>query len=297
MREPNVIAPPLLVLVILILLLFVRLINLDALTGDNPYMALVVLQIMIFALPGVFYCKLKGVGYVESTRLKLFGLNQVPIMLFLLFVMILGSIILKFVLHSIGISPTIVDDWTTAVPTHPGATIYIILAFAVMPALMEELIFRGILMTEYEKFGGTSAIIASALLFGMIHFDGPGFMIYMFVGLCLGFAAFATRSILAPMILHFIYNMYAIFVENHVWYMLGYRPSRVLFIFIASSAALVFLVLTIVEAERLFYNYAANREPEPILVKGTLRSGLTGVLLSPALLVCAVLFVIITLAG
>jgi len=79
--------------------------------------------------------------------------------------------------------------------------------------------------------------------------------------------------------------------------MLGYRPGRTLFIFLASSAALVFLVLTIVESERLFYNYVANHEPAPDLVKGTtLRSGLAGVLLSPTLLLCVVMFVIVVAA-
>ena len=70
-RTPIRINAMTLVLAIYCLLLFTRLIDASVLTRDNEYFAVVVLQIMIFLIPGVIFCKLRGSAFTERLRLHL----------------------------------------------------------------------------------------------------------------------------------------------------------------------------------------------------------------------------------
>lgn len=81
------------------------------------------------------------------------------------------------------------------------------LMMAVLGPFSEEFVFRGVVFNSYRKDGNTiGAILLSALVFSFMHmnFNQAG---YAFViGVALAFAMVATRSILAPMIMHFMIN-------------------------------------------------------------------------------------------
>ena len=49
--------------------------------------------------------------------------------------------------------------------------LYLIVAFAVLPAVTEEYLFRGIVAAEYEKYGIGVAVMMSAVTFAMSHFS------------------------------------------------------------------------------------------------------------------------------
>lgn len=81
-----------------------------------------------------------------------------------------------------------------------------------MPAICEEFLFRGILFSGLENNAGkTRAIILSALLFGLVHFIPSRIVLITLLGVLLGVMVVLTRSILAPIIAHFINNVIAIF--------------------------------------------------------------------------------------
>jgi membrane protease YdiL (CAAX protease family) len=84
---------------------------------------------------------------------------------------------------------------------------------AIMPAFMEELLFRGILFRWIEEFGGTWAgLIISSALFGLVHSQNPGatwfssFAVAVEGGLLLGGAYMLTRSLWMPIGLHAAWN-------------------------------------------------------------------------------------------
>jgi membrane protease YdiL (CAAX protease family) len=62
-----------------------------------------------------------------------------------------------------------------------------LLMFALVPALLEELLFRGVLFAVFERLRGPGfAIAASALLFGLAHFDAHHTIVATLLGLQLG---------------------------------------------------------------------------------------------------------------
>lgn len=78
---------------------------------------------------------------------------------------------------------------------------------AVMPATIEELVFRGITYGGYRKAGTKfMAVMLSALMFGLMH-GNLNQALYAFVlGILMALLVEATGSLFSSMLFHFIYN-------------------------------------------------------------------------------------------
>lgn len=83
---------------------------------------------------------------------------------------------------------------------------------AVIPAIIEETVIRGIVMQPLRKYGDKFAIVASALLFAVMHGNMVQIPYTIIGGLLLGYLAVATGSLWPSIILHFINNMYSVVV-------------------------------------------------------------------------------------
>jgi membrane protease YdiL (CAAX protease family) len=77
---------------------------------------------------------------------------------------------------------------------------------AIIPAIFEESVYRGIFYQEYRKINPFGAIFFSALLFGLLHGNLNQFTYAFVMGVIMALIIEATDSILATMIIHFIIN-------------------------------------------------------------------------------------------
>jgi len=79
---------------------------------------------------------------------------------------------------------------------------------AFLPALGEELLFRGVIQKELvgKLDNPDVAIFIASVIFSAIHFQVQGFLPKLFIGLILGYAYYWTKSLWYPMVLHFINN-------------------------------------------------------------------------------------------
>jgi hypothetical protein len=59
----------------------------------------------------------------------------------------------------------------------------------------EELYFRGLILSGYSRFGKRSAIVITALLFGLFHFNVQNFVAPVFLGLIFGYMTVVTGSV------------------------------------------------------------------------------------------------------
>lgn len=95
-------------------------------------------------------------------------------------------------------------------PSGPLEATLSIAAIALMPAVCEEILFRGILLPSFLRTLGTwGAIVASALLFGLIHADPSSFYRVPFalaVALGLGFVRVRSGSLLPGLVAHAVLN-------------------------------------------------------------------------------------------
>lgn len=99
-----------------------------------------------------------------------------------------------------------------ALPHGFGALLLTWLGLCVLPAIGEELLFRGAMQGLMRPAGSAAAILAPALLFALLHLDPAQGLTAFLCGLFLGWLAERTGSILPGMLLHFINNTLAFLV-------------------------------------------------------------------------------------
>lgn len=89
-----------------------------------------------------------------------------------------------------------------------------VLAVGILGPIAEELIFRGLLYDRLSRrrIGPTVAIVLLAAVWAAIHIGyPPGVIAVLFVdGLLLGFARRQTGSVILPILMHVMWNLYAI---------------------------------------------------------------------------------------
>jgi membrane protease YdiL (CAAX protease family) len=82
----------------------------------------------------------------------------------------------------------------------------VVLVLAVMPAVIEELLFRGLIFKGMLSFGRVKAVVASAVLFSLFHMS-PAQTVYQFIlGLVLAAVVLKTGNLVYGMIMHFANN-------------------------------------------------------------------------------------------
>lgn len=84
-----------------------------------------------------------------------------------------------------------------------------------LPGMSEELLFRGVMLPAVGL--NTTGVVASSLLFGILHLSGPQQWPYVVwataVGLLLGFSALATGNLLVPIVAHIVTNL----LSSYLW--------------------------------------------------------------------------------
>jgi len=79
----------------------------------------------------------------------------------------------------------------------------------ILAPILEEILFRGIIMKGMlnNKVKPVTAIIVSAFIFGVVHFNPWQFAGAMLLGLVLGLVYYKTKSLLMPILLHAFNNL------------------------------------------------------------------------------------------
>ena len=133
-----------------------------------------------------------------------------------------------------------------------------LLVIAVLPAIGEELLFRGLIQTKLQQavINPHVAIWLTAFIFGAIHFQFYGLVPRLFLGAIFGYLYYWSGSLLMPIVAHFINNgfsllMFYLYQQGSVEYDVSQTPA------LPISSILVFLLLGLVSFWA-FYRYFRN---------------------------------------
>lgn len=93
-----------------------------------------------------------------------------------------------------------------------GGILYSFLLFAIMPAIVEELYFRGMLQGTLVRLSGRphNAIFISSFAFAIMHPSPTGFLAYMVMGLLLGYLYHYTGNLRVSMLFHLLNNSFSL---------------------------------------------------------------------------------------
>ena len=90
---------------------------------------------------------------------------------------------------------------------------FVVLVVAVVPAIVEEVLFRGLIQTGFERVTNPwKAAIIAGTIFGAFHFNPFAVVPLVGLGLFFGFLRMRSKSIVIAMTVHFLNNVTAVVV-------------------------------------------------------------------------------------
>lgn len=172
-------------------------------------------EVLLIALPPILAARGRRFDIVSTFRLKK------PRAVEVLLTVLLGPMLLIAGACAGFIALILIRNTFGAIQINSGITsmmdkgvIWSLLLIAVVPAVCEEILFRGFIQRGLEKMGAAWSIVLSGLFFGLFHFDFQRFAAQTLIGMAAAYVVYRTGSIFNGMILHFMNNGLATLIMN-----------------------------------------------------------------------------------
>lgn len=204
----------------------------------------VLLYIVIYLIPLLIYIKIHRYKARAALRLKWVGVRYwVFILLFGLSVCLIstlinaGSAALFRALFHISFDNSIVD----LSGEHPAS---LLLTAVLLPALSEELLLRGLVQNEYEKYGVTIGVLLTALIFALFHTNPTHLPALFIAGVCYGVLTYLFHSVWPAVFAHAVNNGVAVLISRHQAF-ISYILQDRLFLIILVLVCFLILIFTL----------------------------------------------------
>lgn len=186
--------------------------------GANKFL-LLTQHLGFMVIPGFILVFLSGTHKLILGRPK----NKLLLTAGLLGVVLYPAVtFLAFLNQQIPLSETLMEMeesagvFTMAIVRAPDFTTLLTNLFlvALIPAVGEELVFRGIIQREVHLYtkNGWVAVFISAFIFSALHMQFGGFIPRFALGLVLGWIFLRTGNLILSMVMHFANNALALFL-------------------------------------------------------------------------------------
>lgn len=201
---------------------------------------------------------------------------------------VVTNILVAF-LESIGIPspelPQMLEPNTTSLVLN-------LFVMAVLPAILEELVFRFCVLRALRPFGDGFAVLVSAVLFGLMHGNIRQIPFALMVGLALGYLYVGTNRLWIPMLVHFMNNALSVCLE-YIGFSMTENAVGWFYTYVIYGLAL----LGGLAIPLLFILYRRQLKTAPKLTRLTFGQCIGGLLKSPAFVIALVAFIILLIAG
>ena len=260
MLKKKTIKASVLAAVIMLLALCTHLIDESAMGyGNSLFLSLIILQLLVLALPAVFFIKNSDRNYSEGLHLNLLDPTRFWLTVTALLTVIFGSSVIRLLMAYMGNTDSLFGDYSSIISSaigEPAEVIYILITFAVIPALCEELVYRGIIYSEYKCCGFAAALIIPSVYSAMFRFSPSGLILFIFIGIICSLIVYLTDSLISAIVIHMMFNAFNIFFEKYILRIITQTEYATLCAFVLISLALFSFILMLSEAERLCHNDA-----------------------------------------
>jgi hypothetical protein len=163
---------------------------------------IILMQLLTLLLPLAIWLAIRRERLSDHMpNMKLGSVNGI-------FIIFISFFLLPFMGMLSGIaalfSPNIASDVLGQMQTH--SIWALLLAVAVTPAVVEEVVFRGYIQSQYPDKPFWQVALLNGFLFGFIHMNLQQFFYAFFMGVIMAYMVYYTRSIRAGIIAHFFIN-------------------------------------------------------------------------------------------
>lgn len=205
-RKPSILEANIIYLALGILLISVGYL----VQAKDVFSGLLITEYVLILLPNIIYLKLRGYSLKGVLRLNPISLKQTIIIVFIMLsaypiAVFLNALVLAFFNNISSAVPA-----TIPIPTTPYEFIIGLFIIGLSPGICEEVMFRGTMLSAYERLGYKKCILITSILFGIFHFNAFNFIGPTFLGIILGIIVYKTNSIFSSILGHFINNSVAL---------------------------------------------------------------------------------------
>lgn len=258
-RDNIHITTPILSTVVLLFILLSKRIDAALVSRDSEHVTVLLLEFIIFALPCIIFSRFFAPSSTNVLKISPLKTDKVLIIIPAALVLIGGSLLYGVLISSFddpSYTFTLYDAFSVKKSTSLSGMLYLVFTYALIPAVFEEFTFRGIVCSSYESSSPVYSVIMSSIFFAMIHPDIKQFPFYLFSGLILGLSLYATRSVFATIIIHFLYNVFFVFMPDYVSAI--YNADKNFFVFASGIIFFIALVFFCGEGMRIYKKRASS---------------------------------------
>ena len=170
----------------------------------------IIIYVLAFVLPILFILRFSPSALLKVSFTPAFPKKMPLVTLGTMgLIALLGRVTVWFnsVFEKVGIG---IREPSLTLPKDVWGVILLIIYSAIVPAIVEEILFRKVILERLLPYGNVFAIVFSSVLFSAMHCN-PSQFLYTFVGgVIFGIVALKTRSVVPTMVIHFFNNMLSV---------------------------------------------------------------------------------------
>ncbi len=228
--------------------------------GTNIFLSISLIQLFIFIIPCAFYCRVRNINFLTVSKFRICSPTYIPFIIFTSMLFLITVMIFNYFEYCVFENSYYITSTNLLNVIPKSDNIFVLLCYIVVPAVVEELLFRSILLGEYSSHGGFCAIMISSVFFAMLHLDFSHFLVYFFAGVIFGVLTYITSSTIPAILLHMLNNFITVFLQDNYINYISLASSSILFIFIMIAAFFVALFLVLTRLEYIFLKKADEFE-------------------------------------
>ncbi len=172
----------------------------------NLISGLLITEWLLIMFPSLIFLKFHKISFGEIRFRPIKVKNG---FLVVLITMLLYPIVLFMNVSFLFLLKIFIDFDFNSMPVPKDFNQYLLYipAMVLSAGICEEFLFRGLIMSRFRIFGRKNAIVLSAVLFGIFHFNYQNIIGPVVLGVIFGYLVYKTGSLMAAVIGHITNNM------------------------------------------------------------------------------------------
>lgn len=171
-----------------------------------------------------------------------------------------------------------------SIPVTLNSFVLSLFNLCILPAILEEFIYRGVLMQSLRRFGDGFALTISAVIFSLMHLNFVQAPNALLMGLVIGYFVIRTGSLVTGIVIHFFNNLLALGQQM----LISRLPTQMAEV-ISLGIVLLYLVLGLLSIVLLSRNTEHLFELKPLASVYTVRQRVRMFFSCPAIMIALVM--------